>query len=48
MKKLLCLMVVACFSLLGCAPSDTGSPAPSDNTSQIEVPAVNHHVIEHA
>ena len=40
MKRMLCL-VGLCVAI-GCAPSDSGSPAPpADNTtSQIEVPAM--------
>lgn len=41
MKKLLSLIVIGFAFLAGCAPSDTGSPAPSDNTSQIELPAAD-------
>ena len=36
MKKLLCLIVIGFAMLIGCAPADTGDPAPSDNeTSQV-------------
>ena len=38
MKKLICLLAVGFCCFLGCAPSDNGNPAPTDNTSQIEVP----------
>jgi|GEM_PF-3950013 len=48
MKKLLCLAVIALCSVIGCAPADNGSPAPSDNTSQIEAPATNLNLIENA
>lgn len=45
MRRLLCLLGI-CVAL-GCAPSDTGSPAPSDNsTSQIQVPAPEVQVIQ--
>ncbi len=40
MKKLLCLLAVAFCCFLGCAPAETGDPAPSDNsTSQVGAPA---------
>ena len=49
MKKLLCLAVIALCSVIGCAPAENGSPAPSDNTtSQIEAPATNLNLIENA
>ena len=48
MKKLLSLLLVGLACLVGCAPSDTGSAAPSDNTSQIEVPAQQVNAVENA
>lgn len=40
MKKLLCLAIIALCGVIGCAPAENGSPAgPSDNTTQIEMPA---------
>ena len=48
MKKLLCLVVAGLCFAVGCEPGDTGSPAPSDNTTQIEVPAADLNPIERA
>lgn len=48
MKKLFCLLVIGFSCFLGCAPSETGNPAPSDNTSQIDVPAAELYEIENA
>ena len=38
MKRLFCLLTIAACFAIGCAPSDTGSTEPSDNTSQIVTP----------
>jgi len=49
MKKLLCLIGAGmCLFAVGCEPGDTGSPAPSDNTSQIDVQATDLNVVERA
>ena len=46
MKRLFCLLTIGLCCVIGCAPSDTGSPAPSDNTTQIEAPAAGFELVE--
>lgn len=48
MKKLICLAVVGLCCVIGCAPAETGDPGPSDDTTQIIVPAASLNLIENA